>query len=207
MKIKLIFLSFLLCFTCAHPKKITPTSSWEKLKSSAHQIGFCVYHINMPRCTEHDGEYERLRAITPEYEEVDYFEMKATWAKQRIKTWAERQKMPSDQYLILFDINQGNRWEEKKSNGIINRYGGFSIFNLKNEISFQSKQKSEKELTCSIHSDVKDSILENFHWREFMTHRLGRLGNKIEFELEGENVKILFEIFEKEFLAFQKNNT
>lgn len=153
---------------------------------------------------EHDGEYERLRAITPEDEEVDYFELKEAWAKQRIKTWAERQKINPNHYLILFDINQGNRWEEKKPHNVINRYGGFSIFNLKDKISFQSKQKSKNELTCSIHSDVKDSILENFHWREFMTHRLGRLGDKIEFELEGENVKILFEEFEKGFLVFQK---
>lgn len=180
------------------------SSSWIALKNTAHQIGFCIYHPSRNYCTDHSGELAKREKENTEDLDVYYFEMKKEWAQNRLDEWAKRQEQPVEDFLILFDVSQKHSLDKSEPEKTINSYRGFVLIDLTDTIDYSFHKKNKGESMMMIKSDGKNALMENFLWREFMTGRLGRYTQKIDFKLIGKNAKSDFERFKETFLNFQK---
>ncbi|MFK8006540.1 MAG: hypothetical protein AB8H03_09220 [Saprospiraceae bacterium] len=203
MKSKIVFVifSFLANLTFGQTRN-NINSDWNGLKNAAHQIGFCIYHPSKKHCKDHSNELTKREKSAPEDLDIYYFEMKKEWAQNRLNKWSEQQAQPTENFLILFDIAQ-NKPSEKLATETFNLFRGFVLIDLTDSIQFIFSKKEKNKMT--IKSDGKNALMENTLWREFMTGRLGRFSNNIEFDLIGKNAESDFEDFRKAFLFFQKN--
>ncbi|MFD0864075.1 hypothetical protein ACFQ1M_17810 [Sungkyunkwania multivorans] len=151
---------------------------WTGLKDAAHDIGFCVFHLDMPFCDAHIEELERRQEEAGEDTDVYYFLMKEKWASKRIIDWAQRFEHDGKDGLLLFDIRQNrspknSKHYEKSSNN-------FMLFSLKDSIQFApARRLSEDKVIVTVLAEKDATILENVLWREFMSGRLGLLSKKI----------------------------
>lgn len=209
MKLKLvIFLSFIFSnfsFCQSEKSNLSDSIAWESLKIVAHEIGFCIYHSSEKHCAEHSGELtKREKTASPDLE-VFYFEMKKEWAEKRLTEWSKRQEQPVENFLILFDVAQSKPSEETETE-TFNLFRGFVLIDLTDTIDFVFLEKKQARNKMAIKSDGQNALMENVLWREFMTGRLGRFSNHIEFGLIGKNAETDFEKFKKAFLIFQKVN-
>ena len=206
MKLQLIILLSLLIANfsfCQNEKTTEQDSTWVTLKSTAHEIGFCIYHPSKNHCTDHSGEFAEREKTTTEDLDTYYFEMKKEWAQNRLEEWGKRQEQPAEDFLILFDVSQKSL-SEKLEKETINSYRGFVLIDLTDTIDFTFHKKNKGESMMMIKSDGENALMENFLWREFMTGRLGRFNPKIDFKLLGKNRKTGFEKFKEAFFIFQK---
>ncbi|MFK7773472.1 MAG: hypothetical protein AB8F94_15085 [Saprospiraceae bacterium] len=178
-------------------------SDWNDLKKAVHQIGFCVFHSNQKICAEHKNELTEREKTAPADMEVYYFEMKKEWAQNRLNKWSERQAQPAEDFIILFDVAQ-YKPSEKSETETFNLFRGFVLIDLTDTIDFAFHKKDLNQSMMSIESEGKNALMENVLWREFMTGRLGRFSQKIDFKLLGKNAEADFEKFKEAFLFFQK---
>lgn len=174
-------------------------NNWDRLKKSAHNIGFCVYNINQTFCNAHQSLKTKYEQETKEDEDVYYFLMQEDWAKKRITDWAEQQQGNPKTHILLFDINQGFMHRNKSNSPKAN--SRFYILDLKNELILKTGYKGY-DLTIS-HNN-KPNILENSLWREFMSGRLGLLKKKIEFNAFSKSKpRKPLKVFKKRFIAYR----
>ena len=206
MKSKIIII--LLCFfsNIAFGQTVNKINSdWNDLKKAAHQIGFCVFQSDQEICDEHKNELAKREKTAPEDQEVYYFEMKKEWAQNRLTKWSERQEQPIEDFIILFDVAQKSSLE-KSTTETFNLFRGFILMDLTDTIDFTFHKKDLNQSMMNIESDEKNALMENALWREFMTGRLGRFSQRIDFKLFGKNAAIDFENFKEAFFVFQKGN-
>ena len=121
-------------------------NNWDRLKKSAHDIGFCVYSINERHCNEHQDTLSKYENEADEDKDVYYFLMKEDWAKKRITEWAKQQQGDPKTHILLFDINQGFEYKTKQNRPRANR--SFFILDLKDELTLKIGYKGY-DLTIS----------------------------------------------------------
>lgn len=198
----LLAVSFPIFSFSQNEKLLQQDSSWLNLKTTAHQIGFCIYHSSQNHCVEHANEFAKRKKTSPEDIEVHYFEMKKEWAESRLNKWAERQGQPVDNFMIFFDVAQKSSLE-RTDHETVSSYFGFVIIDLTDSIYFNLQKIENNKSKITIASDDENAMMENFLWREFMTRRLGRYSGQIDFKLIGKNTESDFENFKKAFLKYQ----
>ena len=181
-----MFLSCLSFSSYSQSEKIN-LETWNSFKESAHKIGFCVYHVQMKACNKHSKIKKALEKISEPESDINYFEMKPLWAKNRLTELAKRNKSNSNNYFILFDIDQKSFKKLYNSKKTSNSYLKFSIFDLKNKYQFTDRQESKAAIRFYITSNSKGSIVTNTMWREFFSNRLGRLDTEINISLSGKH--------------------
>ena len=180
-------------------------SNWNTLISSAHEIGYCLYHLDEVFCNAHLSRYNELLKNSESHEdELNYFTMKEEWARKRIEDWANSQALPKASLLLFFNINQGFEGDTGKFNS---KPHGFFIVSLKNDLQFKVLNRYKKlALMCSIFHKDKPNILYNIMWREFMSGRIGLIENEVEFIVSNKhNINRYFKIFKTEFFKYQKS--
>lgn len=185
----------------AQSNKSTDTN-WNSFKAAAHKIGLCIYHTDWEVCREHSAIKSELVKISDPESDVYYFPINSSWANSRLNAWAETNTSHPSNYLILFDIDQHSSKKLSDSTQTSNSYGMFSILDLKQVYQFKERQQSETQLTFYISTIRENSILTNTMWREFMTHRLGRLDDKINISLSGINALYDYQHFKAAFIRF-----
>jgi hypothetical protein len=173
--------------------------SWLSFKNAAHRIGFCIYHIHQEICKEHSQIKNELEKISEPESDVYYFKLHHLWAKKRLADWAESKASKSEDYFILFDIDQNSFKQLLDSTKTSNSYKMFSIFDLKDKFEFKMRWG-----TFYISSNRANSILTNTLWREFMSNRLGRLDSEIKISLSGTNTLNDYHNFKDAFIKFLK---
>lgn len=183
--------------------QITTSDSvtWDSFKSSAHQIGFCLYHIEQDVCTEHNQIEKELIKIHADTLDTYYFTLNENWAKERLTELASRNNTNSEDYLILFDIDQGAFRELYDSTTMSNTYRMFSILDINNNYTFTVRNRISKVLLI-IQSDKENSIVSNGMWREFMSNRPGRLDKDISITINGKDAINSGNDFKTAFLSF-----
>lgn len=177
---------------------------WENLKTASLQIGFDVFHAAHDYSSAFPNELNKREKNSPPDEEVYYFELKKEWAQTRIKKWATQHDQPINNFLILFDVAQKSSLEKEKDE-MVSNYQGFILIDLTDTINLSLQEKEKNTSTITIQSDGENALMENFLWREFMTHRLGRYNPMIQFDLIGKEHQMAFEQFKSAFLAFQRS--
>lgn len=204
MKSKIIIILFYFSSNITFGQTVNNINSdWDDLKKAAHQIGFCLFHSDQKICTEHKNELAKREKTAPADMEVFYFEMKKEWAQNRLNKWSERQSQPTEDFLIFFDVAQYKPSEESETK-TFNLYRGFILMDLTDTIDFTFHKKDLNQSMMTIESDGKNALMENVLWREFMTGRLGRFSQRIDFKLIGKNAESDFEKFKEAFFIFQK---
>lgn len=203
---KLIFILSFLSVLNFHSKSYEKKSDqWEQLKDAAHKIGLCIYNTEETFCSEHKDEFsKREQAVNLEEEEVYYFEMKENWAKERVAGRVDFEKHAQENFLIFYDIQQGPFVFKDNSKAEISTRN-FIMINLQDDFSFSQTTRTDGSLACVIESDKENKILENVHWREFMTHRSGRLSTKVSFAILNPKAKPNFDSFTKAFSSYQQS--
>jgi hypothetical protein len=161
--------------------------AWEKLRTSAQKIGFCVYHIQQEIGTEQNDLTSKIEKLKTEENDIEYFKLDSVWANQRIRNWAKKQSSKPNENIILFDIDQGYLKQLDDTVRTSNSFKMFSILNLKHQYSFKIRQRSELESVLYITPNKRQSILSNVLWREFMSNRLGRFDSEIVIKVNGKN--------------------
>lgn len=172
---------------------------WQSFIEAAHGIGFCAYHKQQETCNEHSQIKYELEKINDPESDTYYFQLDSIWAKKRLDKLAESKSSKSEDYLILFDIDQGSIKQLYDAPKTSNSYKMFSIFDLKDTLEFKIIRG-----TFYISSNKTNSILSNTLWREFMSNRLGRLDSKIEISLSGTNILNDYNKFKHAFIRFKE---
>jgi hypothetical protein len=191
---KLLFSLFLFSSLC-----YAQNNNWDKLKKSAHSIGFCIYNINEPHCNKHEATLKKYEENAKEDEDVYYFLLKEDWAKKRLTEWAEQQQGNLKTHILLFDINQGFKYRNELNSPKAN--SRFYILDLKDELTLKI---GYKRYSLTISHNNEPNILENSLWREFMSGRLGLLKKKIEFNAFSKSKpKKRLKVFKKRFLSYR----
>ena len=139
--IPLCILLTCLSFSSYSQSKKINLETWNSFKESAHKIGFCVYHVQMKACNQHSKIKLVLEKISEPESDINYFEMKDSWANKRLIELAKTQKSNSADYFILFDIDQKSFKKLYHSKKTSNSYLKFSIFDIKKQIPIQCSTK------------------------------------------------------------------
>ena len=175
---------------------------WNSFKESAHRIGFCIYHAQREACNKHSEIKHELEKVSEPESEIYYFQIKPLWANNRLSDWAKTKKSNSDNYFILFDIDQKSIKKLYDSTKTSNSYMMFSVFDLTYKYQFKVRQKTDSDVTFYISSNAEKSILTNTMWREFISNRLGRLDTEIKISLNGINALGDYHNFKEAFIKF-----
>jgi len=178
------------------------TESWFSLKDAAHRIGFCVYQVGREVCEEHSQIKHELEKINGLESEVYYFLLNPHWAKNRLSNWAKSQSSKSEDYFILFDIDQNSYEKLYGSTKTSNSHKMFSIFDLKNKFEFKKLRETDFSLSFYISSNRENSVLSNTMWREYISSRFGRLDSEIKISLNGTNALNDYHNFKEAFMKF-----
>ncbi|WP_340077527.1 hypothetical protein [Leptobacterium sp. I13] len=160
---------------------------WQQLKEAAHAIGYCTYHSNMSYCNEHIPEKNKREKKANKDEDVYYFLMEEEWATTRVKEWATKQQNDPENYLIMFDILQGESINGQKT--IQKPYNSFFILNLTDPIVIGLSSNMDGSI-ARVSIKVRNNnglILENTLWREFISNRTGLIQKNISFTIHSEN--------------------
>lgn len=195
------FVSSLFCSLSVAQLSPSNDEAWNAFRNSAHQIGFCVYHIQKEACEAHLEVKRELEIASDPESDVYYFLLEPSWAKKRLVAWAESKDSSPENYFILFDIDQGSARQLHDSVKTSNSYMMFSMFDMRDEFMFQNSSRSNNGLNFKIRSKRAQSIVSNTMWREFMSNRSGRLENEIRISLKGPHAAEHLEVFKE---AFQK---
>ncbi|MDX1627516.1 MAG: hypothetical protein R3345_02385 [Fulvivirga sp.] len=184
------FITDFSCFAQAN------TTVYDSLKYHAHALGLCVYSPTQDRCAEHDRPEKTEEAYNDEHY---YFWINSEWAEQRVQAWMDRQNKPYESGFILFDIRQSclNNKDCRKP------WNGFAIFSLLDTVNISGRQKTESVIAMTIQGSEPQTVLENFHWREFMSGRMGRLPAVISFDVVEARSSVSEASLREHFLNFQ----
>ncbi len=207
LKIHSIFIYLIISFfTIEGYSQIEKTKSetWIAFKNSAHNIGFCVYHIQQEACEDHSEVKDELLKISDPESEVYYYQLDSKWAKNRLISLAKNNASKPENYFILFDVDQGSFAKLYDSTKTSNSYKMFSVFDLRDNFEIKTHRKSNSSIIFKIVSDRASSILTNTMWREFFSHRLGRLSSEIEISLIGSTSLKDYHSFKDKFMNFVK---
>lgn len=180
----------------------TKSETWITFKNSAHNIGFCVYHIQQEACEEHLQIKDELQKISDSDSEVHYYELNPEWAKNRLISLAKNNASKPESYFILFDIDQSSYSKLYNSTKTSNSYKMFSVIDIKNKFEFKTHRKTNSSVIFKIVSSRANSILTNTMWREFFSHKLGRLSSEIEVTLTGPTSINDYHSFKDKFINF-----
>ena len=192
----IIIISFFIQESYSQTKEST-IEKWNKFKEAAHKIGFCIYHVEMKECSKHSNTKHELEKISEPEDDIYYFQLKPLWAAKKIKDWAKSRN--SNDFFIIFDIDQKSFKKLYDASKTSNSYNRFSILDLKNKYDFKLRQASNSNLTFYISSNKKEAMLTNTMWREFFSHRAGRRESEIKITIEGKNALVEYKNFNKAF--------
>lgn len=178
------------------------SEAWIAFKNSAHNIGFCVYHIQQEACDDHLQIKDELQKNSDSDSENHYYTLNPEWAKNRLISLAKNNASKPERYFILFDIDQSSFNKLYDSTKTSNSYKMFSVFDIKNKFQIKTHRKTNASVIFKIVSSRANSILTNTMWREFFSHRIGRLNSQIEVTLIGPTSINDFNSFKDKFYEF-----
>ena len=161
-----------------------------------------MYQVQREICNKHSETKHQLEKVSEPESDIYYFEMKSLWANKRLHNLAKTKKSNSIDYLMLFDIDQKSSKKLQDSIKTSNSYVMFSVFDLKYKYQFKVRQKTASNVTFYISSNTKQTILTNTMWREFFSHRPGRIDTEIKISLSGKNALVDYANFKEAFMKF-----
>lgn len=189
----LIMLSLIISMHTGHSQDRKNQTNWASFKSLANDLGLCIYSIETSGCSPSDSILEALED-KQKNGEVFYFELDTNWANRRIRDWAIRNKSEPEDYLMIYDIDQGykRRIDERAAS---THFSMFAILDKRLDYELVHIQ-AERGSMIKINANKENSIMNNTLWREFMSGRLGKLDTSLDIRFSGQVSQKVFEKFE-----------
>ena len=114
--------------------------------------------------------------------------------------WAAQQQSSPEDYLILFDIDQGLNKRRKDPGLASNSLKMFVILDKRLDYRISSQPMGGR-MEIRIMA-AGGTIMNNTLWREFMSGRLGKLDPIVPFMVEGDQLTERYEAFKEALLRY-----
>ncbi|MEM9339179.1 MAG: hypothetical protein AAGA66_10655 [Bacteroidota bacterium] len=189
----LIMLSLIISMHTGHSQDRKNQTNWASFKSLANDLGLCIYSIETSGCSPSDSILEALED-KQKNGEVFYFELDTNWANRRIRDWAIRNKSETEDYVMIYDIDQGYK-RSIDERAASTHFSMFAILDKRLDYELVHIQ-AERGSMIKINANKENSIMNNTLWREFMSGRLGKLDTSLDIRFSGQVSQKVFEKFE-----------